>query len=323
MQPILLVMTGGTIGSILEKGIIRPDSHVDGALQIYRQQYGQEEQFETIALMNILSENLQKKHWEQLANYLLQTDLSRYSGVIVTHGSDTLSYTGAFLGVCMHKTACPIVLTAADKVPQHPQSNAADNLRTAVWLIRQQRPGVFTVYRNPGDSFCSIWLSAHVREADVVTGRFSSIDGRPLYRIEKDVLLPSEEPLQTVDEPPPPLSISAPLRLPYDVLLIQPYPGMDYRTIQLRESCRAVLHMTYHSSSASTQPDNSALWFLKKCRHKQIPFYLSSFPRDIDSVYETSHVLLQNGAVPLCHSTKETAYARLLLQVNTELNEQG
>lgn len=317
MKPILFLLTGGTIGSTVEKGIIRTDAFSCEAIELYCKRYGKTDSFEIVPLMNILSENLQKKHWETLINYLRQINLSNYSGVIITHGSDTLSYSSAFAGLCLHGMACPVILTAADRVPQHPESNAVDNLRAAVILLKNVQQGVYTVYRNPGDRFCSVWLSTRIQEADRILGRFSSIDGRTLCRIEQDRLTITHETLwAAVCQKTFPLFLPESLRLPFDILMIQPYPGMDYRCFVLSDTCRAVLHLTYHSSSASVQTNNSALSFLQLCQQKKVPFYLLSLPRERNNLYETSHCLLQNGAIPLYHCTRESAYAKLLLSVN-------
>lgn len=317
MKPILFLLTGGTIGSTVEKGIIRTDACSCKAIELYCQRYGKTDSFEIVPLMDILSENLQKKHWEILINYLWQTNLSDYSGVIITHGSDTLSYSSAFVGLCLHGMSCPVILTASDRVPQHPESNAVDNLRAAVILLHHVQQGVYTVYRNPGDSFCSVWLSTRIQEADRVLGRFSSIDDRTLCRIEQDRLIVTNETLwNAACQKRFHLFSTGSLRLPFDVLMIQPYPGMNYHCFVPNDTCRAVLHLTYHSSSASVQRNNSALSLLQLCQQKKIPFYLLSLPREKNNLYETSYCLLKNGAIPFYHCTRESAYAKLLLSVN-------
>ena len=317
-KPLLLLLTGGTIGSTVDNGIIHPALGSCLALDLYKQRYGQDTVIETVKLMDILSENLRKEHWVTIVNYLLATDLTRYSGVILTHGSDTLSYSSAFLGICLSGLGCPVVLTAADRVPDDPQSNAVDNLRAAVLLLQNVRQGVYTVYRNPEEQQTSIWRSTRLQEADRFRGRFTSPDGKRFGWVENDRLVLSDDStFLSVSLPSiPSYTLPQTLMLPYDVLMVQPYPGIDYRCFVPQECCRAVLHLTYHSSSASTQVDNSALTFLLACREKGLPFYLLSFPKERDSLYETSHCLLQQGAIPLPHMTKEAAYAKLLLAVN-------
>lgn len=202
MKPILFVLTGGTIGSTVENSVIRTDSSSCRVLTLYREIYGEDVRFETVQLLNILSENLQKKHWECIANYLFQVNLSAYSGVIIAHGSDTLSYSSAFLGVCLSGLSLPVVLTASDRVPDHPESNAVANLRGAVVLIQNVQKGVYTVYRNPTEKDCSVWLSTRIQEADRVYGCFSSIDGYAWAHIinEKLVQTKNSLPLSLIEK---------------------------------------------------------------------------------------------------------------------------
>ncbi len=315
MSKILVVLTGGTIGSSLQHGIIKTDSHGCRCLEKYREIYGEDVTFVTVPLLNLLSENLQPTHWQIMTDFLLKKDLSDFDGVIITHGSDTLSYTSAFLGMVLCHLDKPIVITAADRIPDDPESNAVCNLRAAVVVIRHFKKGVFAVYKNPHDPDCSVFLATRIREADRLLDRFTSADGQCFGTVTNDSLQltgspVSPEELQT-HRSPLPSGFSRPLQ--NCVMMVRPYPGMDYRMIQPGPSVRAVLHITYHSASACTEDNNSALTLLRQCRKNKIDFYLASFKKNPGSLYETSHLLLQEGAIPLISLTDEAAYAKLLL----------
>ena len=99
MKKILIITTGGTIGSSVSGGVISVQKNRERFEGFLRECLGGSFSFEVRALMDILSENLDKQHWETLANYLLSADLQNYCGVIITHGSDTLSYTNCILSV--------------------------------------------------------------------------------------------------------------------------------------------------------------------------------------------------------------------------------
>ena len=85
-------MTGGTIGSYSNKGIISVRENNCRALELFREKYLSDIEFEVRQPLNILSENLEKIHWEILVNFLYQTDISKYKGIIITHGSDSFVY---------------------------------------------------------------------------------------------------------------------------------------------------------------------------------------------------------------------------------------
>lgn len=317
MKKILVVTTGGTIGSAISSGVIHTEQNSCRALELYRRQYGTETDFEVLPLMNLLSENCQPMHWQKIAETLLKIPTEPYSGIIITHGSDTLSYTSAFLGLTLCALPLPIVLTAADRVPDDPQSNALPDLRSAVQLIRQLKRGVLTVYRNPGEQACRFYPATRICEADRLYGRFTSFDGHALGQIQNNSIRWTHPALSQADiEAPPSFVLKPQLQPDRQVLMVRPYPGLDYASLMLTPRTAAVLHITYHSSSACTADDNSALLLLRRCREKGIPFYLASFPNNPQALYDTSSCLLREGAIPLRHLSDEAAYAKLLLCVN-------
>ena len=321
MKKILVLMTGGTIGSSLNDGIISVKKDSCRAVELYCRRFGNDVQFHTAGLLNILSENLDKQHWEIIVNYLRNTDLSGYSGVIITHGSDTLSYSSAMMSFCLCGLQLPVVLTAADLVPDAPGSNAVDDLRGAVTVIQNMLGGVYTVYKNPGDEYCSVYLASRITEADRVRGYFTSADGSPFALIRDDKMyFTGTASAQEAVERLHPIAFEGDLSLKNDVLMLRQYPGMDISCIRLCSSVRAVLVITYHSSSGCTEGRGSLLTLLAECRKRSAGLYLASFPENA-SLYETSDTLINNGAVPLRHISNEAAYAKLLLAVNLPITD--
>ena len=68
---ILLLLTGGTIGSAVNDGSINVDSRRgDDLLTIYHEQNNCEVEFEIIRPFNILSENAEPQHWLQIIKTL-------------------------------------------------------------------------------------------------------------------------------------------------------------------------------------------------------------------------------------------------------------
>ena len=114
-KKILVIFTGGTIGSAINGETIDVDSNCKFRLVAdYKLFYG-EKDFECVQLYNILSENTGFLHWETLIDYLLKVDTENYSGIIITHGSDTLSYTSALLGMYFRHIEIPVFVIASNK----------------------------------------------------------------------------------------------------------------------------------------------------------------------------------------------------------------
>ena len=90
---ILVVFTGGTIGSCYNDGVISPDSSTRYKLiEMYKQNGGYAE-FDAISPYTVLSENLNGEYFNLLYNSVKE-NINNYDGIIVTHGTDTcLLYT--------------------------------------------------------------------------------------------------------------------------------------------------------------------------------------------------------------------------------------
>lgn len=320
---ILLVLTGGTIGSACSDGIIGTDSSRCRIAELYREKYGDEVSFYIRSPVYILSENLNVHHWEILVNYILSEDISGYDGIIITHGSDTLAYSSAMLAFCLGGIGKPVVITAADKVPDDPDSNALDNFRAAVNIIShaademKQGGGVYTVYRNHSKKgSAEVFVPTRLVEADRLYDKFSVFGGSPLGVVYEDGKIccsdeGSKNLLYRMAEKRTALNIRS-LSFEKRVLMLHPYPSIDYENIIPGEDIGAVLHITYHSSTIS----EDAAVLAERCRQRNIPLFLCSFKNDMKAVYDTSKVIIDMGAVPLYNISNEAAYAKLLLGVN-------
>ena len=74
-------------------------------------------------------------------------DTALYSGVILTHGSDTLAYTSALLGMYFRHFDIPLFIIASNKPIGEKGSNGLFNFTSAVGLIKGGKyKGVFTLY---------------------------------------------------------------------------------------------------------------------------------------------------------------------------------
>lgn len=295
MKNILLILTGGTIGSSDSGGVISTDKNRCRILELYNEKYG-DCRFTVHRPLDILSEDLSLSDWEKLLNYILSLDTGGFDGMIITHGSDTLSWSSAMLTFTLNKLDIPVMITAADLVPDNPQSNALANFRTCTELIGKGENIIRTVYRNPGDSEPTVFIPARMTEADRFTDSFGAVKctQSDMNKIISDFKCPEN------------------IRFEKDILLVHPYPSLDYDDISIKENTGAVLHVTCHSGSISRR----ALSLLQRCKERNIPFYLCSLKRKNAGIYESADILIQNGAVPLYDITTESAYAKLLLAVN-------
>ena len=241
-RKILVVALGGTIGSTVN-GCISLDGNNLRILQYYDRDGVQ---FEGVSPFAVLSENMCVDLWRQLFAFLSSVDYDRYDGVIILHGSDTLAYTAAMVGNAFSDRR--IVLVAADKPLECPDSNGVANFALAVEHILGGKTGVFASYNRMMDSLC---ITSAGMDDD-----FLSVDG---------TLPPLGS--RTISD--------------RRILVIQPYVNMDFDCYNT-DNIDAVLIGMYHSA---TVPQN-AVSFSRRMRARRIPCYFVTHRQSAD--YETA-----------------------------------
>lgn len=323
---ILVVLTGGTIGSIVEGTTIDVrEASAYNLINLYEEKYGTDIDFDIIKPYNILSENLEPGCWVKLCKCIDETDVSKYDGIIITHGSDTLAYTSALLGYCYHQMEIPMILVAANYALEDARSNGLINFYHAVCLIREKKvKGVFTVYQNDKKENI-VYLATRIKEADTFADRFSVYGYVDFGKMVDGKLVLNQHPQNpTPDELQHSTDRKRITLKEYKkkILMIRPYPGLNYDSIALSEEIGAVLHCLYHSATASSLPGNtSAVRFMESCKEKEIPVYLASFKKTAEKLYATSKELLKTGAIPLVNISEEAAYTKLVLAYNQQETE--
>ena len=90
---ILLLFTGGTIGSSLQNDSLAPDINTQYTLVDHYQSLhtSSSVHFTIASPLQILSEHLQPSHWSTIIESIESFNLSEIDGIIVTHGTDTLA----------------------------------------------------------------------------------------------------------------------------------------------------------------------------------------------------------------------------------------
>lgn len=328
MRKILVVLTGGTIGSKIEGSVINvTEASPFDLLDLYKETYGSCCAFEVIQPFTLLSENMNLQYYSQLARVMWELPYKECAGVIVTHGSDTLSYTAALLGMLLRHVSVPVVLIAANYPLGDKRSNGLANFKSAVDLIRGYLlRGVYCVYRsNKGEN--NVYLGTRMTEADAYLDQFGSFGGVPLGMMEEGSLcynggVPNPTLPQIRDRRSPIVS-DCPV-FEKTVLMIRSYPGLDYRSIDLGRKPAAVICYLYHSATGCTQGEGtSILDFIDRCHGEGIPVYAASAKIAAKNSYVTAKAIRERGVTLLGHISPEAAYAKVLLLHNIGTNEEA
>ena len=320
---ILLVFTGGTIGSQLDGNTINTDGNAGfKLLQRFAEQDAKPDSvsFKTLQPLQILSENLHPSHWPQIVATIETEDLSRFDGIVVTHGTDSLAFSAAALSMYFNHLSIPLLMVSSDLPLDHPQANGVANFLCAVEFIRQiGLAGVFVPYRNPGQAM-QIHLGSRLSSCLPLSGDFISVQSQAWMRYGNGRF----EQLHDLDR-----NARSPTALKPEfskrILLIRPYPGLDYTLFNL-DNVDLVLHDLYHSgtacASAAAGEQYSLVEFVKHCINRNIKIYLAPALYS-ENAYASTRELLECGAETIWNMSLEAAYAKLLLaygNFNTQKN---
>jgi glutamyl-tRNA(Gln) amidotransferase subunit D len=82
-------------------------------------------------IYSILSENFQPEYWVKTAEAVMEEFRSGADGVIIGHGTDTMSFTGSALSFMFQDLAAPIVIVGSQRSSDRPSSDGPLNIINA------------------------------------------------------------------------------------------------------------------------------------------------------------------------------------------------
>ena len=273
------------------------------------------------SLFFISSEDTTPTHWQKIAQAAADEIKDGAQGVVVTHGTDTMSYSSAALSFMLQHLPCPVIFTGSQRSSDRSSSDAALNMQAALLGADSDLSGVFIcMHENLSDDACLLHFGAKVRKMH--TSRrdaFRSINCAPAARV-----LPLQakferiSPLAQVRNPGP---LSLDTKLNQNVALLYTYPGMRPELIASLSKYDGVViagtglgHVPSNTSS-----DKDAMPIIKEVSNlisSGIPVVMA--PQAINgrinlNVYSSGRVLREAGAIGhLCDFTPETAYVKLM-----------
>ncbi len=265
MKNILLIHTGGTIGSYRDESInarVQTAKTVRVAGQYLISQFKNsnsvfKENEITVADFQsdrtTLSESMTFLKLSEIIEFIKKQKLSDYAGVVVLHGTDTLAYTAALFSFAFADTDVPIFLVSGNKPPQDKLSNATANFLAAIELIYNGiAPNVYVTYRN-SDGKMRLYLGSCLMQSGNFSDNFFCASNEKVFEISNEnlskVLKKCAEFFENIKKVN--LDFS---QLSNKALLISPYTNLDYSVFSNSLSEKAylgVVHGTYHSGTVS------------------------------------------------------------------------
>jgi len=178
-----LLGTGGTVASRLDytTGAVIP-SFTPSELFSSVPELAEICNLDCEVVFEILSENMKFEYWQKLAEKVKQAVDSGFDGVIIGHGTDTMSFTSAALSFMLKNLTIPVVLTGSQRSSDRPSSDAALNLINAATVATSDiAEVVVTMLGSPSHDYGLIHRGTLVRKMhSSVRDTFRTIDDIPL-----------------------------------------------------------------------------------------------------------------------------------------------
>lgn len=314
-----IVFTGGTIGSLQSsEGIISTkESAASLLLDMYNENYGSDCGFTVSSPYYILSENLSADNIlsliSEINNIKKRNDLS---GIIITHGTDTLQYSAAILGYVFGAAGIPILLVSSDYVLTDGRANGLINFKYAVEFIKGgYGTGVFVSYRN-ADGISVIHRATRLDRPHAFSADITSICGKYYGRFDNYKYIQCDDcittGMQSMFDNTDNIALNG---ISEEITGIIPYVGMKYP--EITGNTAAVLHDSYHSGTICINSEFEK--FVKSAMDKNVPVYLMGLCAG-EASYETVCRYSDYGIKILPPSAFISQYCKLWLAVSNGLN---
>lgn len=308
----LVVLTGGTISSVVEDGVVVPDKHNPAKIiEKYKEKYGTEDRFELTCPYTLNSENMNCSFYPRLIACLKEASMKNYDGIIVTHGTSSLQFTAAALSLTLTGKNCPIVLVASDYVIEDERANGLDNLKGAVDFVKGgYGRGIYVSYKNKGGNV-RIHQGIKCMPYETYSFALNSFNDEYFGEFVDGEWVPNEN--------CPKLVINKRYKIidntPEDsgILWIKQYPGMKYPKVD--SFVKAVMLEAYPNGTINVS-SKEVKEFVKQLRNYDIPVYVTGV--NDDYIYASRSDYEGMGFKVLPKESPVAAYVKLWLMYRGE-----
>ncbi len=317
-KPVIdIIMTGGTISSSLDvkTGGVKWLTSPSELFKFYPEIF----ELADIRIINPFmkfSEDMIPEDWQKIAKHVVKSlNDEQVKGVIVTHGTDTLHYTGAALSFMIENLNKPVVLTYSQRSSDRGSSDAELNLYCAAKAALSDIAEVMLVgHANSDDEYCFALQGTKVRKMHSSRrDTFRPINTQPIAKIYRDKIEVLKEYnkrksgkekaiLENYFEP--------------NIALIKFYPGQDPEILDyyFKQGYKGVIIEMTGLGQVLSEGNRNWVPVIKKLVDKG--FIICAASQTIYGtlnplVYSSGRDLVKAGVIYLKDMLSETAYVKL------------
>ncbi len=316
LPELAIISTGGTIASRVDyrTGAVTSQFSASDILRAIPE-LGDIARYRDRQVASILSENMRPALWQELARAVYDEIRHGVSGVIVTHGTDTMAYSAAAVRF-MLKTPVPVVFVGSQRSADRPSSdNAMNALCSAAVAAGDLGEVAVVMHATTNDDRCSIHRATRVRKMH--TSRrdaFRSMGMAPLGYVDYpslSVALSDEAVRRGTGEP------ELHDALEERCALLNFYPGMPAAVLDAFEGYAGLVISGTGLGHVATEwipplrdmiEDGTTVVMTSQCLHGRV----------CDRVYNTGRDLLAAGVVEGEDMLPEAALVKLMWVLGNE-----
>jgi len=315
---ISFIITGGTISSRLDyatgavKWLMKPEQLLFLAPKIF-----------DVAKINsierpfmVASENMSSKHWREIAKKAVELlNKKENSGVIITHGTDTLHYTAAALSFMLRNLNKPVILTYSQRSTDRGSTDTVLNLTCSAYAALSNIAEVMLVgHATTNDNCCFALHGTKVRKMH--TSRrdtFRPINDLPIAKIYEDGKIEEISNFNKRHEG----NVELDDKFDDKIALIKFFPGATPDILEhfiKKDYHGIVIEATGLGHVATDESELSWLPMIKKAIENNIAICFAAqtiYGRLDPYIYTPGRKLLEAGVIFLEDMLSETAYVKL------------
>jgi glutamyl-tRNA(Gln) amidotransferase subunit D len=303
---VAILGTGGTIASYVDytTGAVHPARNTSELLS-YIPEILEVADVEAKIVFSILSEDMVPENWRALAEEVKREFDGGCKGVVITHGTDTMSYTASALAFIIREQSGPVVLTGSQRSTDRPSSDGFLNLlystRAALTDLGEV---VVAMHEGSSDGRVALHRACRVRKMHTsARGAFKSVDVEPIGYVYPDRVYLGEhdgvEDKTVVD-----------LAMDDKVGILYSYPGLD---VALFEAFSEKLDGLVMAGTGLGHCPSAIVPSIKKMVEDGRPVIMTSqciYGRPNLNVYSRGRDLLRAGVL-VCDMLPEVAMVKL------------
>lgn len=321
LPELAIISTGGTIASRVDyrTGAVTSQFSAEDILRAIPD-LASIGRFRTEQISSILSENMTRRIWQDLARTIFNDIRSGVAGVMVTHGTDTMAYSAAAISF-MVETPVPVIFVGSQRSADRPSSdNAMNALCAASAAVSPLGEVAVVMHATMSDDRCAIHRGTRVRKMH--TSRrdaFQSMGMPPLGYVDYPALSLTLSPEAVARGEREPV-----LREKMEELcgLVSFYPGMNPSVLEAYRGYRGVVlagtglgHVStpWVKGLAELARDGTSVVMTSQCLHGRV----------CDRVYDTGRDLLAAGVMEGEDMLPEVALVKLMWVLGQTDDDRG